>query len=68
VTDHPWRVDIDVREDAERLFVPAGDLPGASVGEMVELHSTLPPGRHRGRIIQLLDDPVRGRYLVVTIE
>jgi hypothetical protein len=63
-----WTVDFDIREDATSVFVPADSLPDASVGELVTISSSLPDTVRRGRIVEVLDDDVRGRFLVVSLE
>lgn len=64
----PWRVDHNVREDAEQLFIPAEQLEGARPGDAVELHSETPPGVRTGTVVELQDDPERGRFVVVAVE
>lgn len=64
-----WHVELrqELREDADRLFVPAADLDGAVVGDAVIL--TDEDGRtEHGTVIELLDDPSRGRFAVVSLE
>jgi hypothetical protein len=63
-----WTVDFDVREDAPSVFVPAELLPGASVGDVVTISSSQPDTIRRGRIIERLDDDVRGRFFAVSLE
>jgi hypothetical protein len=63
-----WTVDFDVREDAPSVFVPADLLPDASVGDLVTISSSEPDTIRRGRIIEHLDDDVRGRFFAVSVE
>ena len=64
-----WHVKMrqELREDASRLFVPASDLDGAAVGDAVVL--TDEEGHTEdGKVIELIDDPSRGRFAVVSME
>ena len=63
-----WTVDLDVRDDAPSVFVPADLLPDALVGDFVTISSSQPDTVRRGRIIEKLDDHVRGRFLTVSLE
>jgi hypothetical protein len=63
-----WRVDLDVREDAPSVFVPADLLPEASVGDVVTISSTQPATVRRGRIAEKLDDHERGQFYSVSLE
>jgi hypothetical protein len=63
-----WRVDLDVREDAPSVFVPADLLPEASVGDVVTISSTQPATVRRGRIVESLDDHERGQFYSVSLE
>ena len=62
------RAEIDVRDDAERMFVPHDEVPGARIGDEIELVSTNPPGRHIATVIELVDDRARGRFVIATID
>ena len=63
-----WTVDLDVREDAPAVFVPVDLLPDASVGDSVTISSSQPATVRRGRIVEQLDDHLRGRYFSVMLE
>ena len=63
-----WTVDLDVREDAPSVFVPADLLPDASVGDFVTISSDQPATVRRGRITETLDDHVRGPFFSVSLE
>ena len=63
-----WTVDLNVREDAPSVFVPADLLPDALVGDFVTISSSQPATVRRGCIIENLDDDVRGRFLTVSLE
>jgi hypothetical protein len=63
-----WRVDLDVREDAPSVFVPADLLPDALVGDFVTISSSQPATVRRGWIIEKLDDHVRGQFYSVSLE
>lgn len=63
-----WSVELDVREDADSMFVPADLLPDAAEGDIVTLTSSLPETVRRGRIVAELDDAVRGRFFNVSLD
>ena len=63
-----WRLDLDVRDDAPSVFVPADLLPDALVGDFVTILSSEPATVRRGCIIEEVDDDVRGRFLTVSLE
>jgi hypothetical protein len=63
-----WTVDLDVREDAPGVFVPVDLLPDALVGDSVTISSSQPATVRRGRIVEQLDDDVRGRFFSVSLE
>ncbi len=63
-----WKVDLDVRDDAVSVFVPADLLPDALVGDFVTISSSQPATVRRGRIVERLDDHVRGRFFSVSLE
>ena len=60
-----WPITFDVREDAERMFVPAELLPAAAVGDEVVASSSEPPVTRTGTVVDHADDPSRGRFVVV---
>ena len=66
--EREWAVEFDVREDASSVFLPAERLPDAVAGDHVVVTSTRPAAVRRGRIVELLDDPGRGRFFAVSIE
>lgn len=63
-----WSVELDVREDAPSVFVPAERLPDAVVGDHVVVTSAQPSAIRRGRIVEILDDPQRGRFFSVSLD
>ena len=63
-----WTVGLDVREDAPSVFVPADLLPDALVGDFVTISSSQPATVRRGCIMEKIDDDVRGRFLMVSLE
>jgi hypothetical protein len=63
-----WTVDLDVREDAPSVFVPAELLPDALVGDYVTISSRRPAAVRRGRISAHLDDDERGQFFPVSLE
>ncbi len=63
-----WRIELDVREDAERMFVPADLLPDAQPGDRVVVTSSEPPTTRSGRVVDHADDASRGRFIVVSFE
>jgi len=67
-TPATWSIELDVREDALRVFVPAELLPDAAVGDAVDVTSVQPSVIRHGRVIEELDDVQRGRYLTVSFE
>jgi hypothetical protein len=62
-----WTVDLDVREDAPSVFVPAELLPDALVGDYV-IPSGRPAAVRRGRISAWLDDDERGQFFSVSLD
>jgi hypothetical protein len=64
---HEWSVDQDVREDAERVFVPADQLPEAGVGDVVRFTSQH-ASRRSGRVTELLTDQERGSFFTVELD
>jgi hypothetical protein len=64
-----WKVELrqELREDADRLFIPVADLDGAVVGDAVVLTDDDGHTEH-GNVIELIDDPSRGRFAVVSLE
>jgi hypothetical protein len=63
-----WRIELAVREDAERMFVPAELLPDARAGDRVVATSHDPATTRAGRVVDRADDASRGRYVVVAFE
>jgi hypothetical protein len=63
-----WTVALDVRDDAPGMFVPVDLLPDALVGDSVTISSSRPATVRRGRIVEQLDDDVRGRFFSVSLE
>ena len=63
-----WRIELDVREDAERMFVPADVLPDARPGDRVVATSSEPPTTRSGRVVDRADDASRGRFVVVSFQ
>ena len=68
MTNGTWSIRHDVREDAPSVFVPADELPGAAVGDTVEVTSTSPGPVRTGRVADIVDDAQRGRHVVVSFE
>jgi hypothetical protein len=63
-----WRVHHDsVREDAQGLFVPADELPEAGEGDAVTVEGG-DAGARRGVVRGVVDDAVRGRYVIVDFD
>ena len=63
-----WRIELDVRADAERMFVPGDLLPDAQPGDRVVATSSEPSGTRSGRVVDHADDASRGRFVVVSFE
>jgi hypothetical protein len=63
-----WSIELDVREDAERMFVPVGLLPDAVVGDTVDVTSGAPRAVRRGRVVDEIDDARRGSFVTVSFE
>ena len=64
----PQRIDFELREDADSIFVPVEHLAaGTSIGDEVVVTSTLTGVSHSGRVSHRLDDDTRGSYFTVTI-
>ena len=65
---HPsWSIELDVREDAPSMFVPADLLPDAGIGDAVEVTSANPPATRRGHVTDEVDDD-SGRFVTVSFE
>ena len=64
---HSWVVEHDVRADADSVFVPAALLPGAAVGDDVELRSH-DAGTRCGRVTALMHDGERGNFVRVAVD
>jgi len=61
-----WTIEQDVREDAERIFVPADLLAHALVGDEVTVRPVAPSHElRRGTVVDVVDDDVRGRFFTV---
>ena len=61
-----WTIEQDVREDAERIFVPADLLADAVVGDEVTVRPVAPSHElRRGTVVDVVDDDVRGRFFTV---
>lgn len=63
-----WSIEYHVREDAESLFVPAELLPGAQLGDVVEIKSAQPPVTRRGQVADRVDDAARGEFVTVNLD
>lgn len=63
-----WTIELEVREDAPSVFVPAELLPGATNGDGVSITSTNSTSVRRGRIVEQLDDPERGQFFSVSLD
>ncbi len=63
-----WSIEYQVREDAERMFIPVELLPHAQPGDVVEITSEQPPVSRRGEVIGPADDDGHGEFLVVAFE
>ena len=65
-----WRIERheDVREDAPGYFVPATELPQASVGDAVVVSASSSGQERWGTVVDVLDDDVRGRFVVIELE
>jgi hypothetical protein len=61
-----WRIELDVRDDAPSMFVPADLLPDASPGDAVVVRSANPPATRAGVVQAVLDDDARGRFVTVS--
>ncbi len=67
-SDRTWHVELHVREDATSMFVPAAELPDATVGDQVSAPTEQGRGRRVGRVVDVVDDDTRGRFLTVEFE
>ena len=63
-----WRIELDVREDAERMFVPGALLLAAQLGDRVVATSSEPSGTRCGRVVDHADYAARGLFVVVSFE
>jgi len=65
-----WRIERheDVREDAPGYFVPSSELPEAAVGDAVVVTAASSGQERSGKVVDVLDDDVRGRFVVVDLE
>jgi hypothetical protein len=64
---HRWSLELEIREDAESVFIPAELLPHAEVGDLVEITSGS-ASRRRGHLIERVQDDVRGRFVTVKFD
>ncbi len=61
-----WTIEQDVREDAERVFVPAELLADAVVGDEVTVRPVAPSHDvRRGSVVEVSEDEVRGRFFTI---
>jgi hypothetical protein len=67
-TPKTWSIEYQVREDAERMFVPADLLPNAEAGDVVEITSVQPFVRRRGRVAGPLIEDSAGDFVTVTLD
>jgi len=63
-----WSVELNVREDATSMFIPAELLPDAVRGDQVTITSVEPATIRHGRIDEVLDDRERGRFFAVSLD
>ena len=63
-----WSIDALVRADEDSMFVRAGTLVDAVLGDTVEVTSDDPPCTRRGRIVARQHDPTRGDFFVVELD
>ena len=65
-----WRIERheDVREDAPGYFVPSTELPEAAIGDRVVVTAASSGQERWGTVSDVLDDDVRGRFVVVDLE
>ncbi len=68
MTGSTWSIELDVRADAERMFVPVELLPSAAVGDTVLASSAEPPAVRRGEVVERIDDAVRGAFVTVAFD
>ena len=61
-----WSLDQDVRADADSVFVPAEQLPGAAVGDAVTFRTD--HGARAGRVTALVEDVERGAFVAVELD
>jgi hypothetical protein len=61
-------VELDVRDDAESMFVPEEAIPDAEVGDDLTVVSRQPEAVRAGRVVEMLDDALRGRFARVTLD
>lgn len=50
------------------MFIPVEQLPDAVSGDLVTVTSANPAKVRRGRIVEVLDDSTRGRFVAVSFE
>ena len=65
-----WRIERheDVREDAPGYFVPSTELPEAAIGDRVVVTAASSGQERWGTVSDVLDDDVRGRFVVIDLE
>jgi hypothetical protein len=63
-----WSIEYDVREDAERMFVPVELLPHAQPGDEVQMTCAEPPVTRRGRVVEREEDDATGEFVTVAFE
>ncbi|MET0143429.1 MAG: hypothetical protein ABW328_01385 [Ilumatobacteraceae bacterium] len=63
-----WSIELDVREDATRMFVPVELVPDAKMGDIIEVTSAQPEVVRRGQIVEHLADDSRGDFVTVVFE
>jgi hypothetical protein len=68
VTAARWSIRTALRADEDSIFVRAGMLADAVVGDAVEVSSDDDAVTRRGRIVDRQHDPTRGDFLVVELD
>ena len=63
-----WTIALDVRADAERMFVPRSQLPSAVVGDGVTARTSGPGPTRHGVVIDVAEEHLGASYLVVAFE
>jgi hypothetical protein len=67
MTQQHWTVHQTVRDDAENVFVPARELPGTEIGDVVEFKPEETVTR-TGHVRALVEDATRGRFVTVELD